>query len=104
VNPCPDNPRSAKILSQTNIVDNPVDKSPSKGLVADPVSEIVDALVVESLKETITHSNVAPDVVTSLAHSDAHIETTHDNPHKEFESESAYGNDNSQQKVVVDNE
>ena len=66
--------------------------------------ETVDAPVVESLKETITHSNVAPYVVTSLAQSDAQIETTHDNPHKEYESKLVSGSDNSQQKVVTDDE
>jgi len=106
VNPCPDNPRFVEILSQTNIVNNPVDesasKSPFKSLVFDPLYETVDVLVVESLKEIITHNNVAPDVVTFMAQSDVHIKTTQDNHHKEPKSKSASESENSQQKVVID--
>jgi len=104
-----DNPKSDKTLSQTNIVDNLVDadvnKLPSKSLVGDPVSDVsktIDDPIVEALKKTVTHSNVASDVMTSLAQPEAHVETTQDNPHIESESESASDSKNSQSKIATD--
>jgi len=110
VNACSDNSRFVEILIQTNSIDNLIDEiinwSHSKSLVVDHVydmSKTIDVPVVETLKETLTLSNVAPDVVTSLAQSDDHIKTTQDNTHEEPEPKSASESKNSQQKMVTEN-
>jgi hypothetical protein len=101
----PVNPRSAKTIGQKNVVDNSVadvNESPLENVVTNHVSKTIDISIVESLKETITLSNVAPDVTTSLAQTDAHVETIRDNSHLESESESASDSKNSQHKMVTD--
>jgi len=103
-----ENPRSVNMVNHLYVVENSVgacvSKLSSKNVMTNLVSDepnIVNIPIYESLKETVTLSNVASDVVTSLAQPDAHVVTTQNNLHIESESESASDSKSSQQKMVT---
>ncbi|MCH92172.1 hypothetical protein A2U01_0013107 [Trifolium medium] len=79
----------------------------SKVVGSDPLSSptkvVVDSVVC-SPKETLPESDVVPDVSTSLSQPGQYVETIQDNPHIESEYESSSENENSQNKMVSDDD
>ena len=99
-----ENPRYVEINDFDKLSCGNCENLSSKNQVVNPesiVSKTGDTLLAKSTKENTNSLNVMLDVMTSLGHSGDSVETTQD---KESETESTSKSENSQRKVVTDDD